>query len=354
VSTASCDDIALDQALAEIDVASRMFDAYYKQLLMTEYASDYAMEADTSDTSTKAKTDGKKWYQKAWEAIKNFFIGIGRWFARQFGKIRDLFRRNKSVVGKAASAMNDEVLATAVTEEFNKNVKDVKGTSDITPGCVLYLINDKLLFSDGKGNTFIEQMFDKFGKMVEILKDGDMEELTKYVDRNNGPSGYDEFRSSIEELEGLIMKSKERGSKEISKDDLEEFATTIKDGKIEGKLNEWVSRANGYVTALQAVKTQTIYAKDKNGMPIVDENGNGNGVPGFKVDDKAMQIVNSWQKAFTDVTNRLTVILTTLQQVTETFVNDVVKTQRKAGEPTQKDTEAQAKLKNDLAAKYKK
>lgn len=351
VSTASCDDILMEQAFAEMDVASKLFSAYHKQLLMTEMAVGYAMESDASTTSSETK---EKWYKKAWSAIVTFFKGVGKWFATQFGKIRDLFRKNKTVIDKAASAMNDETLAAAVTEEFNKTITEVKGTSDLTPGCVIYIINEGLLFKAGDNGQTIDKILDWFENFVEIIKDGDVNKLNAWVDRINGTSAYDDMTNFVEHFEKIINTSKERGSKTVSQDDLKKFADSIRADKIDGKLSEAVSRANGIVVALNSAKIPTIYEKDEKGIPVVDENGNGTGVPGFKVDTNAMKAFESWRTAFTNLTNRLTVVFTTLRNVTDTFVGSVIKVERKAGEPTAKDAEAQAKLKKELAEKYKK
>jgi len=352
VSTASCDDILMEQAFAEMDVASKLFSAYHKQLLMTEMAVGYAMESDASTTSSETK---EKWYKRAWSAIVSFFKGVGKWFATQFGKIRDLFRKNKTVIDKAASAMNDETLAAAVTEEFNNSITEVKGTSDISPSTVLYLLIYSPIFAeiDGKEGK-INAVLGAFEELVKILKEGDMARLADFTERDNGPSDYDDVLTGLKELEDIIEKSKSRGKKTVSQEELKEFAEVIRTGKLDSQLSTIVSRANGIVISLNSVKVPTIYERDEKGIPVVDENGNGAGVPGFKTDANAMKVFESWRTAFISLTNRYTVILTTLQKITDTFVSSVHKAERKAGEPTAKDAEAQAKLKKELSEKYKK
>ena len=62
VSTASCEDIVLEQLQAEINVNVALAEAYAKQILMMEYAEGYSSdlysEADTS-TDTKSSAGSK-------------------------------------------------------------------------------------------------------------------------------------------------------------------------------------------------------------------------------------------------------------------------------------------------------
>lgn len=107
VSTASCEDIVLEQLQAEIDVASKVASAYCKQLLMLEYAM-YQEEDTQTATETQDKKDTKdRWYKTAWEAVKRFFTSIGKAIAGFFTGIwNKFFAKDKlSAATKACQKM---------------------------------------------------------------------------------------------------------------------------------------------------------------------------------------------------------------------------------------------------------
>ena len=93
VSTASCDDIVLEQLQAQIDVNLALANAYLKEYMMLEYASVYT-EADENNGQTEEKKSGKfkEWLKKVWEAIKGFFVKIGT-------KIKQFVRWIKTKIG---------------------------------------------------------------------------------------------------------------------------------------------------------------------------------------------------------------------------------------------------------------
>lgn len=109
VSTASCDDILMEQTFAEIDVASKVCAAYCKQLMMLEYDAGLVQEAD--DTT---KT---KWYKTAWEAVKKFFTTIGKAIAGFFTGIwNKFFSKDKLSAAMAACRK----MQNATPEELKK------------------------------------------------------------------------------------------------------------------------------------------------------------------------------------------------------------------------------------------
>lgn len=98
ISTASCDDITLEQAAAEIEVASSLIDAYLKQVVMLECAYMEKADEDT-DEDEDDSDDGEqkpKFFAKIGSAIKKFFVGIFDFLRGLWGRIVNFFKRIKA------------------------------------------------------------------------------------------------------------------------------------------------------------------------------------------------------------------------------------------------------------------
>lgn len=129
VSMAECSDIVLEQLQAEIDVNLAIADAYAKQILMMEYASDYVQEADDSTTNTTEKKDGKfkTFWKTIWKAIKGFFSAIGQ-------KISAFWEWIKMKLGKGSSAKLREIAEKASEEEAEKYLEGITKDFDVIVG----------------------------------------------------------------------------------------------------------------------------------------------------------------------------------------------------------------------------
>lgn len=98
VSPASCEDIAMEQGLAEMQVYTALANAYAKQIMMLEYAAEYTMEADdetatTTATEEKKTSKFKEFWRTIWEGIKKAifwlrdrFVDFGKWIKGKFNK----------------------------------------------------------------------------------------------------------------------------------------------------------------------------------------------------------------------------------------------------------------------------
>jgi hypothetical protein len=129
ISTASCDDILMEQYAAAAEVNSAIAAAYAKEILMLEYASDaYLEEADSNGEVKESKF--KKFWSTIWEAIKNFFKMIWQ-------KLKDFGAWVKSIFKGKPSAKLREEYEEMTDAEAEALVKKITGDLDVK--------------SDGKG-----------------------------------------------------------------------------------------------------------------------------------------------------------------------------------------------------------
>ena len=139
VSTASCDDIVLEQLQAQIDVNLALANAYLKEYMMLEYASVYT-EADESNGATTEKKSGKfkEWIKKVWEAIKGFFVKIGtkikqfvRWIKTKIGG--DAPTRLRKLAEKGSEEDCKRYVVAILNEFAKKSNKIEQHLSDLKP-----------------------------------------------------------------------------------------------------------------------------------------------------------------------------------------------------------------------------
>lgn len=139
VSTASCDDIVLEQLQAQIDVNLALANAYLKEYMMLEYASVYT-EADENNGQTEEKKSGKfkEWLKKVWEAIKGFFVKIGtkikqfvRWIKTKIGG--DAPTRLRKLAEKGSEEDCKRYVVAILNEFAKKSNKIEQNLSDLKP-----------------------------------------------------------------------------------------------------------------------------------------------------------------------------------------------------------------------------
>jgi hypothetical protein len=128
ISTASCEDIVLEQYMAEADVYTAIANAYAKEVLMLEYASDAYLE-EAEDGAKESKF--KKFWSTIWEAIKRFFRFIGEKLAA-FGRwVKSIFK------GKPSEQLREDYEKMA-DEEAEEYLAKIIG-------------NERDVLTDGKG-----------------------------------------------------------------------------------------------------------------------------------------------------------------------------------------------------------
>jgi len=104
VSTASCEDIVLEQLQAEIDVASSLVGAYAKQIVMMEYAPEYVQEGQTKDELKTIWHDkDTNFFKKLLQSFKALCAGIGRFFSGIVEKLKNR-KANADAAAKALEA----------------------------------------------------------------------------------------------------------------------------------------------------------------------------------------------------------------------------------------------------------
>lgn len=123
ISTASCEDILVEQYAAAAEVNSAIAEAYAKEFLMLEYASDAYLEDADSDGEVK-ESKFKKFWSTIWEAIKNFFKMIWQ-------KLKDFGAWVKSIFkGKPSEKLRKEY-EEMTDAEAEALVKKITGDLDV-------------------------------------------------------------------------------------------------------------------------------------------------------------------------------------------------------------------------------
>lgn len=310
VSTAECSDITMEQTLAGIDVASKLWAAYTKQIVMLEYANTY-MEAD-EQTATETKT-GEKWYQKAWTAIKNFFKMIGTWFVNRYNDLKKLFSKNKTALDHVDSKMeSDAEYAAEVTTEINQTIKtETTGTTsgDISLGTLVYLMTYDKYQSDAIDILLGEETLEEFANIVDQFKEG------KFEADNDFAEIYQLTQARMTHFEEIIKTAKSRGKKEYSAEEIKQFVKTVKSSKLLERLDKSIITAKGLVGELHnlQIPAEVNYqTKQVEGKEVV---------VGAKLDEKTRKIMDGWRKAMEEWIARMTRLSEAFRDSVKAIVN---------------------------------
>lgn len=218
VSMAECSDIVLEQLQAEINVNVALAEAYAKQILMMETASDYVQEADESTTSTTEKKDGafKTFWKTIWKAIKGFFSAIGH-------KISAFWEWIKTKLGKGSSAKLREIAEKASEEEAEKYLEGITKDFDVIVGKGGRL-QPHLYDSDAVRNL-IDVATTWVAEAAEVLRNIDFT-----VERTSGAS-----KTQIKELKSRKWDLTKSGKESSSKATLAKMADFVKWMETEGE-----------------------------------------------------------------------------------------------------------------------
>lgn len=157
VSVSAHEDIVMEQLQAEIDVATRLIDAYSKQAIMLEYAACYYQE----ETETAAKPNIFKRIgaalKKAWDA----FIGL---LKRLFGKVA------KFVTGGTAKQVAKKLEDLTDEEKRVFKVELPRDFEDMTAIFATYT---------DYANEFLDQMID--AAHIELTDDAAVSKAVKKI-----------------------------------------------------------------------------------------------------------------------------------------------------------------------------
>lgn len=154
ISRASCDDIYIEQAAAEIEVASAIVDAYLKQAIMLEYA---------DDGSVYLEAEGKGFFKTIWEGIVSLATSIWSAITGLVDKIKTYFAnkklaRAKKVVENANASNNteekDRIIAAIKSEVSFVSVRKLKTGVTLTKKA----IDDYVTTLEGMHDFFVSQV----------------------------------------------------------------------------------------------------------------------------------------------------------------------------------------------------
>lgn len=170
ISTASCDDILLEQAAAELEVAGALVEAYAKAVVMFEYASEVYQEGELKEIW------GNKDYgflKKLWESLKAILRAIGRFFGGLWNKAKGLKEKASTAIKglkKAKNLPEEERKEIAVAlEGISEKVRN--GDSDVPVENAYNLEDYKLI--DGNVTTRSKGLIDAIEKMYTFLNNID-------------------------------------------------------------------------------------------------------------------------------------------------------------------------------------
>lgn len=216
VSAASCDDITMEQGLAEMQVYAALANAYAKQFLMLEYASEYTMEADdetatqtdTANGSGQSESKWKKFWRTIWEGIKHAIEWLGQKF-RDFGAwIKSKF--SKKAIEKAeeiAESGSDEEVAAIVDEivsDYNaaegaQNTGETISGGEVSLGVKLSALDILTAYEVDEISGIIEDIGSLANELASSLK-------SIYTSNKNKSYNYAKglLSSNIEKLGGKL------------------------------------------------------------------------------------------------------------------------------------------------------
>jgi hypothetical protein len=173
-------DIVNEQTTAEIEVSSKIVDAYAKQAMMLEY---YYQEGDETGSSFGRKM--KDFFGKIIEGIKHAIEAVCKWFRTIFEKIAGLFKRDqKQVVASTKEVLESipedkrsEFHLTVTREEFDKFAKSDDSTKDLSFDDLVDQLNEAPELQRAFDNWFLPAI----KKAEEAIKDlvGEEDEATK-------------------------------------------------------------------------------------------------------------------------------------------------------------------------------
>lgn len=106
ISTASCDDIVLEQAIAEFEVSCAIIEAYTKQFMMLEYGNEFYQEkADDDDDDEKPG-----FFKKIKEGFKHLVDSIWTFLKNVWGRFMAFLNsgKNKVLNKKLQKMLNDD------------------------------------------------------------------------------------------------------------------------------------------------------------------------------------------------------------------------------------------------------
>lgn len=179
ISTASCSDIVLEQAAAEIEVYGKLFDAYVKQAIMFEYASYTESDEESSNTDEKSEEKKEGIFKKIGKAVKGFFAGIWEFLKGLWDKIVNFFSKTKvDHMVKKMDEMSDEekkefsgAIAPALGENKGSGSLRKKLFKDITDLTAKFVeLFDSLTTNLDTWNSLASEAESVRTKMVEFRK----------------------------------------------------------------------------------------------------------------------------------------------------------------------------------------
>lgn len=182
VSTASCDDILIEEAYAAMEVNRALANAYAKEITMLEYAvefgSDLYVEAE-GGTGTEEKTGFGakvgKFFKTIWDAIVNAFKWIGRQFAKLWGWIKGLFSK------KTADTLRNVATSDKVDEAVIKIKEDLKSKNLRLEDFEEIIATKGVRKFIENGNKTYDQLTQLLGELKSAITDVDTANLNKIL-----------------------------------------------------------------------------------------------------------------------------------------------------------------------------
>lgn len=179
------------------------------------------------DQPVGASEQKKKWYQKVWEAIKNFFKKIGGFFKMIWQKITGLFKKHEDTDKAIEEAPEDK---SAQLDKYLDEVQLPSSDDDSSKGYLI--INDKVISNLNNTATRYVQLCTQFDAAITELtsKKGSNESIKKfiemakiYLDDNQNISGAADNKALLIVLNNLASRKYDRSK------DPEKFGTSIKE-----------------------------------------------------------------------------------------------------------------------------
>lgn len=216
VSPASCEDITMEQGLAEMEVYTALANAYAKQILMLEYAAEYTMEADGETATTTEATEEKKnskfkeFWRTIWEGIKKAIFWLGRKFKEFGGWIKSKF--SKKAIDKAQEVADNgtdeevEALVESITSDYNA-AEGATQSSETVPGEVMVNAPAKISALD----LAIAYDTSELGGIIKDITSIAEELLTRLTTLTNADTNMSgDKRDSFKETIGRTLKNRVR------------------------------------------------------------------------------------------------------------------------------------------------
>ena len=207
ISTASCNDILLEQAAAEIEVSSALIDAYCKQAVMLEYA--YMEETESESEEKSEKKPGI--FKKMGEAIKKFFSGIFSFLRGLWDKVVGFFRHTK--VDHMVKKLDD--MTPEEKAEFSGAIapalKEGKGSSELR----------KRLFGD------IAELTKRFVELFEAVNT----DLNTWTALASDSEKLSEKIAAFREMREGMLKSNDMSTSRINQNNWAEYRAWLLDVK---------------------------------------------------------------------------------------------------------------------------